>query len=228
MSWVQYFEDLCRTGPSWMDYSNDRVQVQTLGTAIEMSGFVAGRRCLDVGCGQGQLVRMLLGLGAREVVGVDQAAEHVRRLVAQYPEASWQAGDISEASFRAQLGRFDLIYLLEVLQYLPVPEIFDGLWAMLAPGGRILATFPNEDCLITKKTVQRFDGRYVPPPVQSLLASVRSAPGLDGFGVRGFDFQEDQRLAPYALSSWTLDAHWPGKTPNRLQLVIQKQPGDAR
>jgi 2-polyprenyl-3-methyl-5-hydroxy-6-metoxy-1,4-benzoquinol methylase len=228
MSWVKYFEDLCRTGPAWMDYSNDRVHVQTLGAAIEMSGHVSGRRCLDVGCGQGQLVRMLLALGAREVVGVDQAAEHVGRLVAQYPEASWHAGDIANESFRAQLGSFDLIYLLEVLQYLPVPEIFDGLWAMLAPGGRILATFPNEDCPITKKTVERFEGRYVPPPLQPLLAWARSAPGVDAFGVRGFDFEADQRLAPYALTSWTRDGHWLGKLPNRLQFVVQKQSSDAR
>jgi 2-polyprenyl-3-methyl-5-hydroxy-6-metoxy-1,4-benzoquinol methylase len=228
MSSAKYFEDFCRTGQPWLDCADDRVQVQTLGTAIEMSGIVAGRRCLDVGCGQGQLVRMLLGLGARDVVGVHHAAEHIGRLVARYPEASWHVGDISNEAFRAKLGSFDLIYLLEVLQYLPVPEILDALWPMLTPGGRILATFPNEDAPVTKQTVHRFDGRYVPPPTQALLAWARSAPGLDSFGLRGFDFEKDQWLAPYALSTWTQDAHWPGKLPNRLQLVIQKQPSDAR
>lgn len=228
MTWVKYFEELCRTGPSWMDYSNDRVHLQTLGAAIEMSGHVAGRRCLDVGCGQGQLVRMLLALGAQDVVGVDQAAEHIARLTAQYAEASWRAGDISSESFRGELGSFDLIYLLEVLQYLPVPEIFAALWEMLSPGGRILATFPNEDCPIVKKTVARFEGRYVPPPIQRLLEWARSAPGVTAFGLRGFDFGADQRLAPYELTSWTRDAHWPGKVPNRLQFVIEKQPSDAR
>jgi hypothetical protein len=96
------------------------------------------------------------------------------------------------------------------------------------PGGRILATFPNEDCPITKKTVQRLGGRYVPPRTQKLIACARSAPGVDAFGIRGFDFQADQRLAPYALSSWKQDAHWEGKLPKRLQLVIQKRPIDAR
>ena len=225
---VKFFEDPCRTGPPWLGSLDERVQVQTLGTAIEMSGIVAGRRCLDVGCGQGQLVRMLLGLGARDVVGVDHAAEHIGRLVAQYPEASWHAGDISNDAFRAKLGSFDLIYLLEVLQYLPVPEILDALWAMLTPGGRILATFPNEDAPITKETVHRFDGGYVAPSTEVLLAWARSAPGLDSFGLRGLDVEEAWWLAPYALSSWTQDAHWPGKLPNRLQLVIQKQPSDAR
>ena len=45
----------------------------------------AGRRVVDVGCGDGGFVRALVKLGAREVVGVECGAEMLARARAAEP-----------------------------------------------------------------------------------------------------------------------------------------------
>ena len=219
--WVEYYESLSKTGPQWLDYSNERVHLQTFGTVIEIADRLIGRRVLDIGCGRGLLCRMAHVLGAASVTGVDIVEAEMQKLAEANPEITWRAGDVTDATFRSSLGRFDAAYLLEVMQYLPVPQMFDWLWEMLDPGGMIVAVFPFEDCPIVKRTVARFDGRYVPPPMAEIAAWAKRIPDLESWAVRGMHFQEDQRIAPYALTPWTQEATWP-VAPNRIQLVIKK------
>jgi hypothetical protein len=98
---------------------------------------------------------------------------------------------------------------------------------MLEPGGRIIATFPNEECPIVQRTISRFEGRYTPPPVKKMLDWIKAAPRMETYALRGLAFQSDQRLVPYRILPWTHEATWEAEPPNRLQLVVQKQTADA-
>lgn len=218
--WVDYFERVCKDGPAWIDYSNERVQLQTFGAVLEVTDSLQDRRVLDIGCGRGQLCRLAQVLGARSVTGVDLAASALDTLRSTHPSIDWRAGDVTDAAFRSELGGFDVIYSLESMQYLPVPTVLDWIVDMLAPGGRFVAVFPYDDCPIVRRTIDRFEGRYVPPALAEVTSWGARAEGIV-WGVRGLRFGADQRIAAYELSQWTNEPMW-DSPPNRIQLAVQK------
>ncbi len=220
--WVDYFEKLYQNSNSWIDYGNERLQLQTFGATVEAIGTLHDRRVLDIGCGRGQLCRMAKLLGARDVVGVDMADNALKALRHVAPDIDWRAGDITSADFQKALGRFDAIVLLEVMQYLPVSKVISDLWSMLNPGGRIIAIYPNEDCPIVQRTVKRFDERYQPPRHNDVISSINSLEELELWSARGLAFADDQRALPYRLTSWDqcLPLH---PVANRVQLLLQKK-----
>jgi len=219
--WVDYYEGLSKEAPQWLDYSNERVHLQTFGAVLEAADRLVGRRVLDVGCGRGLLCRMAKVLGAASATGVDVVPAEMAKLATAHPDITWRAGDVGDALFRAELGRFDAVYALEVMQYLPVPKTLEWLWEMLDPTGVFIAVFPYENCPIVKRTVSRFEGRYIPPSIDAIAAWASATPDLESFSLRGMRFQEDQRIAPYELTGWTRDATW-ADPPNRIQLVMKK------
>lgn len=108
--------------------------------------WVRGRRCLDVGCGSGNMLLAMAELGAAEAVGVDVnllefGETHFHRLAAD------QRIDVSRASFREGLlgavglppESFDLVTLCDVIEHAADPAgLVADLRRVLRPGGRLL------------------------------------------------------------------------------------------
>jgi SAM-dependent methyltransferase len=220
--WEHYYQDVYAAENTWLDYSNDRVQVQTFGIAIEAAGPVAGRRCLDVGCGRGQFSLCLSALQASEVVAIDIFTENIHTLRDRHANVRWEVGSPEDPAFCRVLGEFDIIFLLEVIQCVGLDRALPNMWRQLRPGGRIVAVVPNKDNSIVQKTVSRFEGTFLPPSPVDIAAAVASLPDVECWACRGMDFQQDQRLVPYAVSPWTAKDDWE-HAPNRLAFVIQKQ-----
>lgn len=222
--WSDYFERVCKDGPEWIDYSNERVQLQTFGAALEVADSLLDRRVLDIGCGRGALCRLTQVLGAKEIVGVDLASDALTGLGARFSGVRWQPGDFTEPQFRADLGKFDAIFSLESMQYLPVPDCFDWIFDMLTPGGRFVAMIPYEHCPIVGRTAERFGGKFVPPSLDAIVAWGNANPEAT-LAYRGLGFQDDQRIAAYASSPWITDPtttpSW-SSPPNRIQIVMQR------
>lgn len=104
---------------------------------------LAGKRALDVGCGAGLLAEPLARLGA-ETTGVDAAAENIAAARAHAAGAglavTYHAGDIATL----ELGRFDLVTAMEVLEHVADKAAFvRALAARLAPGGLMILSMPN-------------------------------------------------------------------------------------
>jgi 2-polyprenyl-6-hydroxyphenyl methylase/3-demethylubiquinone-9 3-methyltransferase len=104
---------------------------------------LAGKRALDVGCGAGLLAEPLARLGA-EVTGVDAASDTVAAARAHAEAAGlridYRAGELAAL----ELGRFDLVTALEVLEHVADKPVFvAGLAASLAPGGLLVVSTPN-------------------------------------------------------------------------------------
>jgi SAM-dependent methyltransferase len=219
--WKPYYAALHTRPDPWLDYSNHRVQLQSLAAAIDATGGVLGRTCLDAGCGRGQLSLALRALGASAVTGIDVAAVTIQELQTKHPSCQWSLGSISDAATYAHLGRFDLVFAFEVLQYVALDSCLALLWRSTRPGGRLVALVPNRDCPIVAKTVQRFSGQYAPVAPNELKAKLSSLADLEFWACRGFWFRNDQRIAPYDLSPWTADPTFE-KPPNRLLFIAQR------
>jgi 2-polyprenyl-3-methyl-5-hydroxy-6-metoxy-1,4-benzoquinol methylase len=98
---------------------------------------------LDIGCGQGELVRLLLADGY-DAQGIDISAEQVA--IAQASGLR----QVHEGDYRDRLdahaGRLVAVTATDLLEHLAkdeVLEIFDLVAAALAPGGVFVARVPN-------------------------------------------------------------------------------------
>lgn len=114
---------------------------------IEARAPLAGKRCLDVGCGGGLLSEGLARVAA-QVLGIDlaPAALRVARLHAtgeglnnvEYREAS------ASQLLAEHAGAFDLVTCLEVLEHVPDPaRLLADLAKLARPGGDVIVSTLN-------------------------------------------------------------------------------------
>lgn len=99
-----------------------------------------GYRVLEVGCGTGNVLRVLEQTCKNgSVVGMDLFAEGLT-FARQRTKCGLVQGDVGMPPFNTQ---FDLIGVFDVLEHLPNDtEILHSLSALLAPGGKLLLTVP--------------------------------------------------------------------------------------
>jgi SAM-dependent methyltransferase len=216
--WKQHYEALAAEGPRWLDYSNERTQAQSFALALDAAGPVDGRAVLDIGCGHGQLSLAARALGARRVTGIDMATSCIDQNSRLHPDVEWLAAPV--LSMRTE-ETYDLVFAVEVLQYMPHTEALRQFWSFVRPGGRLVVIVPNRDCPIVERVVKRFDGRFAPPSIAGLKAALVDLPGLAWWRMRGLFFRADQTVNPYEPAPWTTELSW-SAPPNRLQLVAQK------
>jgi 2-polyprenyl-3-methyl-5-hydroxy-6-metoxy-1,4-benzoquinol methylase len=98
---------------------------------------------VDIGCGEGHLVRCLLDDGY-EAVGVDVSPEQVT-LAHQAGLPQVRQGDYLDL-LREYQGQLGAVTALDLLEHLTKPEVlttFDAVAAALRPGGSFVARVPN-------------------------------------------------------------------------------------
>jgi 2-polyprenyl-3-methyl-5-hydroxy-6-metoxy-1,4-benzoquinol methylase len=106
-------------------------------------------RVLDVGCGQGELLRDLAArLPQATISGADLSEESLRLSRAANPTFELFALNLADPDFasrqRAHLGAFDLVTCCEVLEHIPDHETAArNIASLLAPGGSLIATVPG-------------------------------------------------------------------------------------
>jgi SAM-dependent methyltransferase len=94
------------------------------------------RRLLDVGCGEGQLSRRAVALGA-EVVGVDPTQGQLVAAAARGGQVRFARAGASALPFRA--GAFDAVVICLTLEHIePFEPAIEEMARVLGPGGRFL------------------------------------------------------------------------------------------
>ncbi len=88
---------------------------------------------VDVGCGSGEWLAILLQHGVTDVLGID--GDYVDRTLLQFPEQRFRAADLAQPL--ALQRRFDLVLSLEVAEHLP-PERAHGFVADLTALGPVI------------------------------------------------------------------------------------------
>jgi len=109
----------------------------------------AGMRVMEIGCGEGGVLRAFTNLGC-EVLGVDLSAYRIdaaKQLMA--PEiaegkAVFLAKNVYDADFVSEYaGTFDLVILKDTIEHIPGQERFiPHLIQFLVPGGKLFFGFP--------------------------------------------------------------------------------------
>ena len=112
-----------------------------------LADVIAGQRVLDLGCGDGRFSAALVGAGV-SVVGVDAAAEALRRAREHAPEAEFVQVD-EGAPLPFADASFDLVWCGETLEHVvDVALLLGEVRRVLRPGAMLLATTPNHARLV--------------------------------------------------------------------------------
>jgi SAM-dependent methyltransferase len=109
---------------------------------------------LDVGCGAGLLVNALRQAGFTNVVGVDPTESLVHVAAARGLPCRVVSDDFVEKASSDQNGWHDVIFLLDVLEHIPVNRqlgFLHGLRGMLRPGGRLVVSVPNASSTVAAR-----------------------------------------------------------------------------
>ena len=133
---------LHRLNPVRLGFVREAIDAHWGGDAAALKP-LAGKRALDVGCGAGLLCEPLARLGAA-VTGVDAAPENIAAASEHATGAGlaidYRAGELSGLN----LGQFDLVTCMEVLEHVAdKPAFVAGLAASLTPGGLLILSTPN-------------------------------------------------------------------------------------
>ena len=108
----------------------------------------AGKRVLDVACGEGYGSHfMATSWGARSVHGVDVSQEAVDRASALFgsDQAAFHCLDVAQLDQTFPAQEFDLVVSLETIEHLNDPLGFlESIRRLLAPGGAALISCPND------------------------------------------------------------------------------------
>jgi SAM-dependent methyltransferase len=132
-----FFEQLFQVEDRHFWFRTRNRVLAALARAILQQG---GGRVLEVGCGTGNVLRVLASAcPGGLVVGMDLFAEGLA-LARRRTGCPLVQGDMQAAPFSAQ---FDLVGLFDVLEHLPDDRaVLRDLRGLLAPGGHLLLTVP--------------------------------------------------------------------------------------
>lgn len=117
-------------------------RVQRARLAVALPHTSRGDRVLDLGCG-------LTDLPARfpSYVGCDRNPLVLSEMRQRHPEAAFTSWDVDSGEPPAEVvagSPYDVILMLAILEHLPSPaRALSRAAALLAPGGRVLATTPH-------------------------------------------------------------------------------------
>jgi SAM-dependent methyltransferase len=113
-----------------------------------------GRSVLDVGCGDGNFLRVAKG-AAREAVGIETNPEAVERARAEGLDVRLAGLDDFAA---AHPGAFEVVCSFHVLEHLPdVRGFVHGMLRCLKPGGSLVVSVPNRLRMAERGVMQPLD-----------------------------------------------------------------------
>lgn len=110
--------------------------------------FCAGRKVLDVACGQGYGAYLMAERwGAQSVVAVDNSAQALKAAVRDFKSdrVEYRELDAHHLATHLPASQFDLVVSLETFEHLRNPESFlAGISHVLADGGIVIISCPND------------------------------------------------------------------------------------
>lgn len=193
---------LHRLNPVRLRFIRDGIDLHWGGEITERRP-LAGKSALDVGCGAGLLCEPLARLGA-QVTGVDAAPENVQAAALHAEGSGLDIRYLSGELAQLDLGRFDLVTCLEVLEHVADKSAFivelastlssDGLLVVSTPNrtpqSRLLLVEGAERLGMVPRGTHHWDDFITPGELEPLLADA----GLEVVTTSGIGFRPDKGL----------------------------------
>lgn len=159
---------------------------------------------LDVGCGDGRYLQMMIGQGADPArthgVELDEAAVKAARALGLNVLQS----RIEDAR-GLESGSYDLITMFHVIEHVERPdEVIARLRSLLRVGGILALETPNFDCADARRSGARYWGGYHAPRHWHVFTSASLQQLLCA---HGFQIQRTRYQTGHAFLLWTLH-HW--------------------
>ncbi|HEY0661845.1 MAG TPA: methyltransferase domain-containing protein [Lysobacter sp.] len=114
---------------------------------LTAKSFCAGKRVLDIACGEGYGSALMSGWGATSVLGLDVSEHAIARARTNFSKPNVRFSTASGEGLRDVVGdaTFDLIVSLETIEHVDDPALFlRNLKSLLADGGVIVLSCPND------------------------------------------------------------------------------------
>jgi len=171
-------------------------------------------RYLDVGCGDGRYLEMMIAQGMKpdHAHGVELDAHAVQ--AARAKGLNVAQSRIEDARGLEQ-GSFDLITMFHVIEHVARPDqVISRLHGLLRVGGLLALETPNFDCVDARWSAKRFWGAYHTPRHWHLFTAASLQQLLRS---HGFTIERQRFQTGHAFLLWTLH-HWLkyGKERSRL------------
>lgn len=110
------------------------------------------QRFLEIGCGKGYFMKVLVDRGFHHVSGIDLSEENIRACREQFHLEGAETAD-AEQFLQRHRARFDIIFLKDVLEHIPKDHLAPFLGAMergLTEKGVLIIQVPNMDWLASQ------------------------------------------------------------------------------
>jgi ubiquinone/menaquinone biosynthesis C-methylase UbiE len=130
----------------FMDFEGEYLDRKQKEFIKKIIGKVTGKKILECGCGTGRIAIELAKAGA-DVHGIDTSEEMLNKTKIKAEglglSISLKKGDIESIPYASET--FDVVYTMHVLMHLPnYHKAIDEMYRVLAPGGILIADFPNK------------------------------------------------------------------------------------
>lgn len=205
----------------------DAAQEAKLDLVCRKLGLKPGMRVLDVGCGWGSFALHAAGKYGVTVVGVTLSTEQANLARKRAAEAGLtEKVDIRVQDYRdVNDGPFDAISSIGMSEHVgrvQTPAYCAALFALLAPGGRLLNHAISWNAGPTSPDPDSFIPRYVFPDGE-MISLGEMVTALEGTGFEVLDVQALRRHYALTLRAWVrrLEENWD-------QAVALTTPGRAR
>lgn len=203
---VSRFDEDVRQSGSYAytaDKLSSRLANSRISERIAQSYDFAGKKVLDLGCGDGAYTMEFQSLGVRAVVGVDPAALAIEAAILKAGElgidatVNFKVGNIYELEPYLADSGFDCIVLRGVLHHLPAPaRAISGLATFR---GTIIVLEPNGNNPLLK-LLEMFSRYHIEHEERSFTpATIRSWLRTAGFRVQSSNVFN---LVPYFCPDW--------------------------
>jgi len=170
-----------------------------------------GLRVIDLGCGTGELTRMLADrLPGSDVLGIDSSPEMLEQAKSKEREGlRFELGSIQDVS-----GEWDLIFSNAAIQWVDGhEELIRALFNLLSPGGQIAVQLPSNHNHETQLIIHELAKE--PPFASALGGWVRKSPVLSIgayaeilYECGGMDINVFEKVFPHVLNDADAIADW--------------------
>lgn len=111
------------------------------------SRYIKNKRVLDIGTGYGDGAHYLLGIGAKEVVGIDNSKMAIIEARKKFPQKGLVFKVMDALNLQFPKGYFDTIIAYEIIEHLPAKKhriFLKNIKSVLKKNGYALLSTPNK------------------------------------------------------------------------------------